>query len=441
MKDVTKIRIIAMITSILIPILLVFCIVGFHSNELVLVSIHFVSFLLLFLSTAIFLLCLFLLLKNKKKQKRIKKRKEKKEQVGKLSKGKKIVFIIFISLEILGSSIFLILLYSPFKGFREWLISSAMATMSHKYLATWFYSEEEINKVLEANQLVEQIEDTDLDSINPNSPFNRDDYENEYERDIFTLEDESAPYKIIPISRKNFEGYLAVIYDPARISVVSTKYLNSVGQYVTEMAADNKALLAINGGGFLDENKKGTGGVPDGVLIKNGKVLSDRPYNTSGGVIGFTKDNKLILGKMNAKQALAKGVRDAVSFRPFLIVNGKKSFTKGNGGWGSAPRTAIGQRKDGIVLMLVVDGRTIQNPGATLVDIMNILYNYGAYNATNLDGGTSSVMVLPKEEASQYISEKEMASHCKKGYCYINDVVNGSGAHVTRPVVSSFVVK
>ncbi len=441
MKDVTKIRIIAMITSILIPILLVFCIVGFHSNELVLVSIHFVSFLLLFLSTAIFLLCLFLLLKNKKKQKRIKKRKEKKEQVGKLSKGKKIVFIIFISLEILGSSIFLILLYSPFKGFREWLISSAMATMSHKYLATWFYSEEEINKVLEANQLVEQIEDTDLDSINPNSPFNRDDYENEYERDIFTLEDESAPYKIIPISRKNFEGYLAVIYDPARISVVSTKYLNSVGQYVTEMAADNKALLAINGGGFLDENKKGTGGVPDGVLIKNGKVLSDRPYNTSGGVIGFTKENKLILGKMNAKQALAKGVRDAVSFRPFLIVNGKKSFTKGNGGWGSAPRTAIGQRKDGIVLMLVVDGRTIQNPGATLVDIMNILYNYGAYNATNLDGGTSSVMVLPKEEASQYISEKEMTSHCKKGYCYINDVVNGSGAHVTRPVVSSFVVK
>lgn len=430
-----------MITSILIPILLVFCIVGFHSNELVLVSIHFVSFLLLFLSTAIFLLCLFLLLKNKKKQKRIKKRKEKKEQVGKLSKGKKIVFIIFISLEILGSSIFLILLYSPFKGFREWLISSAMATMSHKYLATWFYSEEEINKVLEANQLVEQIEDTDLDSINPNSPFNRDDYENEYERDIFTLEDESAPYKIIPISRKNFEGYLAVIYDPARISVVSTKYLNSVGQYVTEMAADNKALLAINGGGFLDENKKGTGGVPDGVLIKNGKVLSDRPYNTSGGVIGFTKENKLILGKMNAKQALAKGVRDAVSFRPFLIVNGKKSFTKGNGGWGSAPRTAIGQRKDGIVLMLVVDGRTIQNPGATLVDIMNILYNYGAYNATNLDGGTSSVMVLPKEEASQYISEKEMTSHCKKGYCYINDVVNGSGAHVTRPVVSSFVVK
>lgn len=435
MKNVKKLRLMAMMMSVLIPIFLVFFVIGLHSKELILVPIHYVLFLLLFLSISFFILSVYLLLKNKKEG------KGKKRKIEKLSKGKKIVFIVFISLEIIGSSTFLVLMYSPIKGFREWLISSAMATMSHKYLATWFYSEEEINKVLEANQLVEQIEDTDLNSINPNSPFNRDTYDNEYEKEIFTLEDENAPYKIIPIAKKNFKGYLAVIYDPSRISVATTKHLNSVGQYVTEMAADNKVLLAINGGGFLDQNKKGTGGIPDGVLIKNGRVLSDRPYNTSGGVIGFTKENKLILGKMNAKQALAKGVRDAVSFRPFLIVNGKKSFTRGNGGWGSAPRTAIGQRKDGIVLMLVVDGRTIQNPGATLVDIMNILYNYGAYNATNLDGGTSSVMVLPKEEAKKYISEKEMTSHCRKGYCYINDIVNGSGAHVTRPVVSSFIVK
>lgn len=438
MNAYKKIRLSVMITSILIPIFIVFFVIGFHSKELILVPIHYAFFLLLFLSSAIFILSMVLFFKNKKGKKG---KKGKKEKIEKLSKGKKIVFIVFIVLEIIGSSTFLFLLYGPIKNFREWLISSAMATMSHKYLATWFYSEEEINKVLEENQLVERVEDTDLDSIHLDSRFNRDSYENEYEKNIFTLEDENAPYKIIPISEENFEGYLAVIYDPSRITVATTKYLNSVGQYVTEMAADSEALLAINGGGFLDENKKGTGGIPDGVLIKNSKVLSDRPYNTSGGVIGFTKENKLILGKMTAKQALSKGVRDAVSFRPFLIVNGKKSFTKGNGGWGSAPRTAIGQRQDGIVLMLVVDGRTVKNPGATLVDLMNILYNYGAYNAANLDGGTSSVMVLPKDKAKQYISEKEMKTHCKKDYCYINDIVNGSGAHVTRPVVSSFIVK
>lgn len=431
-KDNKKNRLvtIAVITSILIPIFLVFFVIGFHSNELVIKPVHYALFLFLFITVSVWLASIFVMLKNKNK---IPKEK--------MSKSKKIVLIIFLSLEILGSSTFLILMYSPIKFFREWLISSAMVTMSHKYLATWFYSSEEIVRVLDANKIIEQDEEVDLDSIKFNGQFNRDDYENEYEREIFTLENLSDPYKIIPISAKNFEGYLAVIYDPSRISVATTKYLNTTGQYVTEMAADAKALLAINGGSFLDQNQKGTGGIPEGVLIKNGKVLLDKPYTSSGGVIGFTEDNKLILGKMNAKQALSKGVRDAVSFRPFLIVNGKKSFTKGNGGWGTAPRTAIGQRQDGIVLMLVVDGRTVKNPGASIVDVMNILYKYGAYNASNLDGGTSSVMVLPKEEAKKYITEKEMQTHCKKDYCYINDVVNGSGAHVTRPVVSSFIVK
>ena len=76
-----------------------------------------------------------------------------------------------------------------------------------------------------------------------------------------------------------------------------------------------------------------------------------------------------------------------------------------------------------------------------MLDLTNVMANYGAYNAANLDGGTSTVMVLPEEEASKYITEKEMKSHCLKNYCYINDIVNGSGAHVTRPVVSSIIVK
>lgn len=424
-----KSKAIAMIMGIFIPILLVLFLIGLHSNELIIKPIHYGISLFLFVGIVFFICSLVMFLKNK----------EKKEQ--KLSKSKKILFIAFVSLEIIGSSAFLILMYSPLKGFRNWLVTSAMTTMSHKYLATWFYSEEEIEHILEENQLTELLEDVDMNLIHLRENFNKDSYENEYEREIFTLENLSNPYKIIPISAKNYKGYLAVIYDPSRISVGTTKYLNNVGQYVTEMASDNQALLAINGGGFLDQNKKGTGGIPEGVLIKNGKVLSDAKYGAFGGVIGFTKDHKLFLGKVNAEEALKKGVRDAVSFRPFLIINGKKSITSGNGGWGYAPRTAIGQRQDGIVLMLVLDGRTIQNPGATLVDLMNILYNYGAVNAANLDGGTSSVMVLPKEKAQEYITEKEMKSHCKKEYCYINDIVNGSGDHVTRPIASSFLVK
>ncbi len=412
----------------MLPILFVLLVIGFHSRVLLIKPIHFVLFLLFFLVLLVFFTSLVFVIKYK-------------IQREKITKVKKIIFIVLFVLEFLGASGGLFLLYGPWSGFRNFLISSAMTTMNHRYFATWFYSEEEINKVLEENKLIELEEDTNLNLIHTNENSDKNVYENEYEKQILEKENEGDIYKIIPINEKNFKGYLAVIYDPSRVHARSTKYLNRTGQFVMEMASEEEALLAINGGGFLDVDKKGTGGVPDGVLIENGKVKTDYGYDTSGGLIGFTNDNKLLLGKMNASEALKKGVRDAVSFRPFLIVNGKKSFTKGNGGWGNAPRTAIGQRRDGIVLLLVTDGRTISNPGATLVDIMNILYNYGAYNAANLDGGTSSVMVLPKEKAKKYISEKEMNSHCRKEYCYINDIVNGSGEHRTRPVASSFIVK
>ena len=149
----------------------------------------------------------------------------------------------------------------------------------------------------------------------------------------------------------------------------------------------------------------------------------------------------MILGKMSANTALQKGVRDAVTFGPFLIVNGKRSFIKGNGGWGTAPRTAIGQRKDGIVLFLVIDGRKLGLPGADMVDLTNIMSNYGAYNAANLDGGTSSVLVFPESVAKTYLNETEMKRNCREKYCYINDPIDGGGDHATRWIASSFVVK
>ena len=113
-----------------------------------------------------------------------------------------------------------------------------------------------------------------------------------------------------------------------------------------------------------------------------------------GGFIGFTKENKLILGNMSKEEALAKGYRDAIEFGPYLIVNGKRSFIKGNGGWGVAPRSAIGQRKDGIVLFLVINGRLATSIGADMVDLCDIMERYGAYNAANLDGGSSSELVI-----------------------------------------------
>ena len=63
-------------------------------------------------------------------------------------------------------------------------------------------------------------------------------------------------------------------------------------------------------------------------------------------------------------------------------------------GGGKNPRTAIGQRADGAVLFLVTDGRGASGHlGATASDLIGIMQEYGAVNAANLDGGSSSSMV------------------------------------------------
>jgi len=334
--------------------------------------------------------------------------------------GKKVVLMLII-LAIIGISTGGFLLYGPFSGFRDWLITTAMTTMSHQYFATWFYDDDTIQEVLNKNRIQEIDEITDIDTIEVAEIIEEKiEYENEYEREILEKDPDNEDYKIIEIEGKGYSGYLAVIYDPARIKTVYSKKIGTSGQYLTQMAKDNEALVAINGGGFEDPNFSSNGANPLGITISDGEVITDKYYGGSGGLIGFTEDDKLVLGKMTVKQAREMNVRDAATFGPFLIVNGKASEVLGNGGWGTAPRTAIGQRKDGIVLFLVIDGRTVTKPGADMNDLIEIMQNYGAYNAANLDGGTSSAMVVDGD--------------------IINDPVDSSGAHRTRYISTGFIL-
>ena len=249
----------------------------------------------------------------------------------------------------------LTLLYGPWSNFREWLITTAMTTMTHQYYATWFYDDDVINDVLNRNKIVEINEDTDINSINF-AVSKEIEYANEYEKQILERDSKNNDYKIIEINEKKFDGYLVAVYEPHRIQTVCTKQLGKSGQYLTTMAEDNDALIAINGGGFDDPNFNSTGGSPLGVTICNWAYASQAQYSGAGGIIGFTRANKLILtSKVSVKEAKEKDIRDAVTFGPFLIVNGKASSVVGNGGWGTAPRTAIAQRTDGIVLFLIVD--------------------------------------------------------------------------------------
>ena len=330
-------------------------------------------------------------------------------------------------------------LYGPLKGFKEWLITTAMPTMNHQKYCKWFYSDKEIEDVMSKNYVIESGESTDKKLITKKKTTK---YKDEYERQILEHE-EGEKYKIVKLEVDGMPAYLAAIYDPTSIKVEVTRSLGSRGEYVTKMAERNNALLAINGGGFMDPGGSSWGGTPTGITISNGKIITNNEYGSAtsnGGVIGFTEDGTLMLLKVNtAAEALRQAVTNAVSWGPFLIVNGVSSKISGNGGWGMGARTAIGQRSDGVVLFLVVDSNASRTKGATMSDLTEIMERYGAVNASNLDGGTSSVMALPKQ-----IAKSEFNATCHdyftNAYCAINDPIDSTGTHQTRYIATSFVV-
>lgn len=292
---------------------------------------------------------------------------------------------------------FLVLFYGPFDEFKEFWITSAMTTMSHKYLATCIYSDSYIKKVLEDNSVIEINEISNPDDIQFRK-YTTTIYRNQYEKEILQKDDGNDLYKVINVSGKGYQGFLVAIYDSSRIHIATTSKIGVTGESILTVSDREKAIIAMNAGGFYDPDWNSNGALPHGTVIKDGQVVSDfQDAKVGGGFIGFNNENKLILGNMSKNEAIKTGYRDAIEFGPYLIVNGKRSFIKGNGGWGIAPRSAIGQRQDGIVLFLVINGRLANSIGADMVDLCDIMENYGAYNAANLDGGSSSELVINGE--------------------------------------------
>lgn len=134
---------------------------------------------------------------------------------------------------------------------------------------------------------------------------------------------------------------------------------------------------------------------PYGFIIHEGRYLLGQQVDDKERVdfVGMTRSGNLIAGNYNKKELHDLGVTEGLTFGPPLIMNGKKVIRSGDGGWGISPRSAIGQKKDGTMMFLVIDGRQPgYSIGATLVDVQNIMYEKGAYIAANLDGGSSTTL-------------------------------------------------
>ena len=308
------------------------------------------------------------------------------------------VIVLFAILDI-GALSCLFLAYAN-KKFKSFIITTSMSTMSHQYIAKTLYSSRTIDKVLKENTIIELDEEVDLDSIKIGT-YEKENFESETEEEILKKDKGNDLYKLITKKENGKTFYITVIYDPSRISLGITSKLGVEGETIKKITKDNNAILGINASGFEDINENGNGGEPTGTVIKDGKIIwESEPSYWGSGYVGFNKDHKLVLTKESAETAIANGMVNGVQFGPFLIVNGKEAEVLGNGGSGTHPRTIIAQRQDGIVLFIVIDGNGSKygfRGGVNFKEAIEFLKKYKVYNASNLDGGASSILVINNE--------------------------------------------
>lgn len=276
--------------------------------------------------------------------------------------------ILMIAFTIVTSPI--VILFGPFANIRRTVVG-AIVRSRHPQFITWLFTPAEIQKMLGT------VGTTDAQEL-----FD------------FTVKSDTK-LTLRQIHSTRYVGYLLEIPNPKMIQVATAPDIQEKGDTTSNIAKANHAIAAINAGGFYDPNGTGTGRLPYGFILQDGKYTLGQDVGPSESVdfIGFTKSGNLIAGSYDKTELKDMDAMWGVTFGPPLIVNGKKMITDGDGGWGIGPRTAIGQKKDGTVIFLVIDGRQPgYSTGATLRDVQDILYEEGCVIAANLDGGSSSTL-------------------------------------------------
>ena len=241
--------------------------------------------------------------------------------------------------------------------------------------AKLFYTDEEINKIKNGITIEKNVEQINEDGI-----------------------------EIHKIKGTTYEAFMMIVHNPEDIILAANPNMDSgaAAPGIEDYIEMYDGIAGINAGGFEDAGGHGNGGQAWGIVISDGELISGGldEFTT---VIGINQDNQLICNNMSARQALEWGIRDGVTFGPALIDQYNVVF-EGGGQPQLNPRTVIGQREDGAFLLLVVDGRQPHSLGAKYEDIIQIMQDFNAMTAGNLDGGNSSVLVYNGEYVNTTVS-------------------------------------
>ncbi len=324
-----------------------------------------------------------------------------------------ILFSVLGILSAVTTVLFSLFIFSDIPFFSYWRgiwVETAMTTMNHRWLATSLIPRDRIEEIMSnvvnpdviggADALSTRDKDDPSVTDDPskiNKPpvegdilgqYNLKVGDKDYAGNTVLINDIEEGLVVSEIVSGSFKGKIMLIDDPSRVYVGQTPYPGEQGLRIKSMMAFYDAIAGINASGFLDPNENGNGGDVVGLSCSMGRMWGE--YTYMYGSVVITYDNRLVVGNLDIWEKY--NIRDGIQFGPVLIANGKV-MVSGSAGYGLQPRTAIGQRKDGVIAFLVIDGRNVTHSlGCTVGDLAEILIAYGIENAACCDGGASSVL-------------------------------------------------
>ncbi len=237
-----------------------------------------------------------------------------------------------------------------------------------------------------------------------------------------------------------YEGYNPDVPLRAWTVIIPNKKKNKISILVAsdddgldspkDIAIENGANVVINGGYFT----RGQSPVNHVGLLKSNDVLIEPAsnsvlrekirYNINRGALGIFADGKVDIGWASTRndsifvweepiknrpgkpnildynKAKFWDVTEAIHAGPILISNGVINVTSEEEVFfntpvdGVQPRSAIGYKNNGDIVIMVVDGRQVDSRGAYLKELAMLMLQFQCHEALNLDGGGSSALIF-----------------------------------------------
>lgn len=301
--------------------------------------------------------------------------------------------------------------HGPSVAARDLFVSTILETGAMKFLAGWYFDKNEILEITSNNSMGVSDSDVDVDLIRIPSGEEKADGDAAGEGTAYQNNFDENGIEIIKVTGRSYMGKIMIVKDPSKVRVATIYPWSSTAQEkdgltLDALVSDSGAIAGVNGGEYYSAGN--WGGRPKGLVVCGGEIQYNKPERGDV-MVGMNTDNILVIKDISGMSAAQveklvteNHIRDAVSFKDIddgdtnhftkLIINGEARAISGNGS-GANPRTVIGQREDGAILLFVTDGRGHEGHiGATAADIIGIMQEYGAVNAANLDGGSSSSM-------------------------------------------------